>query len=149
MIADIIDNYKQELEGSTQSVKQQIAFVMDAIKDLDSCDEAIASQGEAIEQQIHQQAQEVRNAVDQEERKLTVEVRTAVQQKRAVIARQKHEAQQELARLQSSIEFVELSMKIQSDQQIVVAYKEKILDRMKASISHAKSPFSNQLKELT
>ena len=71
--------------------------------------------------------QEVRNAVDQEERKLTLEVGTAVQQKTAVIALQKQEVQEELARLQSSIEFVEQSMKIQSDHWIV-ASNEKILD---------------------
>ena len=111
MIFDIIDNCKQQLEEGTQPVKQQIAVVMDAIKELDSCDEAIARQGEAIEQQIHSQAQEVRNAVDQAERKLIQDVKTAVHQKRGVIALQKQEAQEELARLQSSVEFVEQSMK--------------------------------------
>ena len=70
MIVDIIDNYKQQLKEGTQPVKQQITVVMDAIKELDSCDEAIAHQGEAIEQQIHSQALEVRNAVDQTEREL-------------------------------------------------------------------------------
>ena len=65
---------------------------MDAIKDLDSCDEAIACLGEAIEQQVHAQAQEVRSAVDQAERKLIQEVRTAVHQKRASIALQRGKA---------------------------------------------------------
>ena len=110
---------------------------MDAIKELDSCDEAIACQGEAIEQQIHSQAQEVRTAVDQAERKLIQDVRTAVHQKRGVIALQKQEAQEELARLQSSIEFVEQSMKVQSDEQIVASMT-KTLDRMRASVSRAK-----------
>ena len=81
MIADIVNNCKQELEEGTQPVKEQIAILMDAIKKLDSCDDAIALQGEAIEQQIHSQAQEVRTAVDQAERKMIQEVRTAVQQK--------------------------------------------------------------------
>ena len=55
---------------------------MDAIKDLDSCDEAIACQGEAIEQQIHSQVEEVRNAVDQAEKKMIEEVRIAISSRR-------------------------------------------------------------------
>ena len=92
MIADIIDKCKQELEDGIQPVKLQIAMVMDAISDLDSCDKALVCQGEAIEQQIHLQAQEVKAAVDQAKRKLIQEVRTAIQQKRGVIALQKQEA---------------------------------------------------------
>ena len=118
-------------------MKEHIAIVIDAIKELDSCDEAIVHQGENVEQQIHSQAQEVRTAVDQEERKLTQEVRTTVQQKRAVISLQREEAQKELARLQSSIEFNEWSMNVQSDQQIVVSMT-KMLDHMKESISQSK-----------
>ena len=101
---------------------------MDAIKEMDSCDDAIVLQGKAIEQQIHLETEEVRNAVDQEERKLIQELRTAVQHKRTIISLQKQEAQEELARLQSSIEFVEKSMKVQSDQQIL-ASKTNMLDQ--------------------
>ena len=99
--------------------------------------EAIVCQGETIEQEIHFQAQEVIEAVDQAKRNLTQEVRTATQKKRAVIAFQKQEAQAELARLQSSLEFVKQSMKMQSDQQIVTS-KTKMLECMKDSVSHAK-----------
>ena len=148
MIVDIIDNCKQHLEEGTQPVKEQIATVMDAIKELDLCDEAIVHQGEIVERQIHSQAQEVRIAVNQEERKMTQEVRTAVQQKRAVIALQREEAQEELARLQSSIEFKEQCMRLQSDQQLV-ASKTKILDCMKTSVSQTKSMSLNRWKELT
>ena len=145
MIADIVNNCKQELEEGTQPVKEQIVILTDAIKKLDSCDDAIALQGEAIEQQIHSQAQEVRNAVDQAERKMIQEVRTAVQQKRTILSLQKQEAQEELARLQSSIEFVEQSMKVQSDQEIV-ASKTKMLDRMRASISLARKSMLKPLE---
>ena len=137
MIANIINNCKQVLEESTQLVKQQIATAMVVIKELDSCHEAIICQGEAIEQQVHSQAQEIKTAVDQTERKLTMEMRTAVQQKRTVILIQKQGAREELTQLQSSIEFVEQSTKVQSDQQTVTS-KSKILECMKASISHVK-----------
>ena len=96
MIADMIDNCKQEWVEGTQPVKQQVAAIMDAFKDLDSCDEAIAHQGEEIEQQIHSQVQEVRTALDLEENKLVQEVRTAIQQKRAVVDAQREEVQEEL-----------------------------------------------------
>ena len=107
-------------------MKEQIAIFMDAIKELDPCDDAIVHHGEANEDQIHSQAQEVKTAVDQAKRKLIRHVRTAVQQMRAVISLQKQEAQEELAWLQSSIEFMEQSMKVQFDQQIV-ASKAKML----------------------
>ena len=48
MVEDIIDNCKKEVKEGICPLKQQIATVIDTIKDLDSCDEAIARQGDAI-----------------------------------------------------------------------------------------------------
>ena len=50
----------------------------------------------------------------------------SLQKKRAVIAHQKQEAQEELARLQSSVEFAEMSMNIQSDEQIIASKAKNI-----------------------
>ena len=127
MNADIVENCKKELEEGAQPVKQQIAIFIHVIKDLDSCYEAIAQQGKDIEKEIRSQAWKVRTTVDQAERNLIQEVRAAVRQKRTVVTLQKQKAQEELARLQSSIEFVEQSIKVQSKQQIVASKKKSFI----------------------
>ena len=75
--------------------------------------------------------------MDEAESMQREQVRIAVQQKRVVIALQNQEAQEELARLQSSIEFMEQSVKVQSNQRIVVSKTNK-LDCMSAAVSRAK-----------
>ena len=133
LLSDIVGNCRQELEEGIESVKQMLAAVTRTISTLSACDEQIVRCGEEVEQEIRSLAREVRAAVDRKEAELVEEVRTAVLLKRGMVMLQRNEAQREMARLQSSVDFVKQKLEVCSDEQIVVS-KQEILKCVKESI---------------
>ena len=124
LISDIVLNYRRELEEEIESVQQTLAAVTSTIAALSARDDEIASRGEAVEEQIRSLAREMRAAVDRKEAELVKEVRTAIVLKSGMILLQKKKAQSDVARLESSVEFVKQKLEVCSDEQIVSSKRE-------------------------
>ena len=79
----------------------------------------VTKQGEDVKKQIHTQSQLIINLVQQSERQLVQQVDTVVQQKIQLLTKQKEEAETVLKQLKGCEEFVEQSLKVGSQQQIL------------------------------
>ena len=79
----------------------------------------VTKQGENVKKEIHTQAQLIINLVQQSERQLVQQVDTAVQQKIQLLTKQREEAETVLNQLKGCEEFVEQSLKVGTQQQVL------------------------------
>ena len=79
----------------------------------------VTKQGEDVKKQIHTHSQLIINLVQQSQRQLLQQVDTVVQQKIELLTKQREEAETVLKQLKGCEEFVEQSLKVGSQQQIL------------------------------
>ena len=119
LITECYPDHHQEIEADLTKVKRKVADVNTAVTNLITRERDVTKQGEDVKKQIHTQSQLIINLVQQSERQLVQQVDTVVQQKIQLLTKQREEAETVLKQLKGCEEFVEQSLKVGSQQQIL------------------------------
>ena len=100
-------------------MKNKVADINTALTNLTTREREVTKQGEDVKKEINTHAQLIVNLVQQSERQLVQQVDTVVQRKIQLITKQREEAEIVLNQLKGCEEFVEHSLKVGSQQQIL------------------------------
>ena len=119
LVTECYPDHHQEIEADLTIVKRKVADVNTAATNLFTRERDVTKQGEDVKKQIHTQSQLIINLVQQSQRQLVQQVDTAVQQKIQLLTKQRDEAETVLKQLKGCEEFVEQSLKVGSQQQIL------------------------------
>ena len=119
LIAECYPDHHQEIEANLTTVKKKVADINTAVTNLITREREVTTQGEEVKKEIHTQAQLIINLVQRSERQLVQEVDTAVKQKTQLLTKQREEAETILNQLKGCEEFVEQSLKVGSQQQVL------------------------------
>ena len=119
LITECYPKHHQEIEADLTKVKTKVADINTAMNNLITREREITKKGEDVKKQIHTQSQLIINLVQQSERQLVQQVDTAVQQKIQLLTKQREEAELVLKQLKGCEEFVEQSLKVGTQQQIL------------------------------
>ena len=119
LITESYPKHHQEIEADLTTVKRKVADVNTAVTNLITREREVTKQGEDVKKQIHTHSQLIINLVQQSERQLVQQVDTVVQQKIQLLTKQREEAETVLKQLKGCDEFVEQSLKVRSQQQIL------------------------------
>ena len=119
LITESYHKHHQEIEADLIKVKTKVANINTAVTKLITREREVTKQGEDVKKEIHTQAQLIIDLVQQSERQLFQQVDTAVQQKIQLLTKQREEAETVLNQLKGCEEFVEQSLKVGSQQQIL------------------------------
>ena len=119
LVTECYPDHHQEIEADLTTVKRKVADLNTAVTNLITREREVTKQGEDVKKQIHTQSQLIINLVQQSERRLVQQVDTAVQQKIELLTKQREEAETVLKQLKGCEEFVEQSLKVGTQQQIL------------------------------
>ena len=119
LVSECYPDHHQEIEADLTKVKTKVADVNTAVTNLFTRERDVTKQGEDVKKQIHTHSQLIINLVQQSERQLVQQVDTVVQQKIQLLTKQREEAETILKQLKGCEEFVEQSLKVGSQQQIL------------------------------
>ena len=119
LVTESYPKHHQEIETDLTKVKTKVANINTAVTNLITRERELTKQGEDVKKQINTQSQLIINLVQQSERQLVQQVDTAVQQKIQLLTKQREEAETVLKQLKGCEEFVEQSLKVGSQQQIL------------------------------
>ena len=119
LVTESYPKHHQEIEANLTKVKTKVADVNTAVTNLITREREVTKQGEDVKKQIHTQSQLIINLVQQSERQLVQQVDTAVQQKIQLLTKQREEAETVLKQLKGCEEFVEQTLKVGNQQQIL------------------------------
>ena len=129
LVSDCYPNYCQKLETSLKSVSDKVTAVNEVLTALINRENEIREQGEVIKEEIHVMVEETMKVLRHSERQLTREVDAVTGSKLQVLSEQTKSAKRRLSQLKDCQEFVELSLKISSSQEVVLSTKQ-MMDRM-------------------
>ena len=119
LVTESYPKHHQEIEADLTKVKTKVANINTAVTNLITREREVTKQGEDVKKQIHTQSQLIINLVQHSERQLVQQVDTVVQQKIQLLTKQREEAVTVLKQLKGCEEFVEQSLKVGSQQQIL------------------------------
>ena len=119
LLAECYPDHHQEIEAHLTTVKRKVADISTAVTNLINQRREVTKQGEYVKNEIHRQAELIINLVEQSERQLVRQVDTAVQLKTQLLTKQREEAEIVLNQLKGCEEFVEQSLKVGSQQQVL------------------------------
>ena len=144
LITESYPKHHQEIEADLTKVKTKVADVNTAVTNLITREREVTKQGEDVKKQIHTQSQLIINLVQQSERQLVQQVDTVVQQKIQLLTKQREEAETVLKQLKGCEEFVEQSLKVRSQQQIL-SEKQNMVQVMTTVNQDVNPSTSNQI----
>ena len=119
LVTECYPDHHQEIEADLTTVKRKVADVNTAVTNLFTREREVTKQGEDVKKQIHTHSQLIINLVQQSQRQLVQQVDTVVQQKIELLTKQRGEAETVLKQLKGCQEFVEQSLKVGTQQQIL------------------------------
>ena len=119
LVTECYPDHHQEIEADLTTVKRKVADVNTAVNNLVTQEREVTKQGEDVKKQIHTHSQLIINLVQQSQRQLVQQVDTVVQQKIQLLTKQREEAETVLKQLKGCEEFVEQSLKVGTQQQIL------------------------------
>ena len=119
LVTECYPDHHQEIEANLTTVKNKVADINTAVTNLITRERDVTTQGEEVKKEIHTQAQLIINLVQRSEKELVQQVDTAVQQKTQLLTKQREEAETILNQLKGCEEFVEQSLKVGSQQQVL------------------------------
>ena len=119
LVTESYPKHHQEIEADLTKVKRKVADVNTTVTNLFTREREVTKQGEDVKKQINTQSQLIINLVQQSQRQLVQHVDTVVQQKIKLLTKQREEAETVLKQLKGCEEFVEQSLKVGSQQQIL------------------------------
>ena len=119
LVIECYPDHHQEIEANLTTVKRKVADTNTALTNLITRDRDVTKQGEDVKKEIHTHAQLIINLVQQSERQLVQQIDTEVQQKIQLLTKQREQAETLLNQLKGCEEFVEQSLKVGSQQQVL------------------------------
>ena len=119
LVAECYPDHHQEIEAHLTKVKRKVADIDVAVTTLINREREITKQGDEVKKEIHTQAQLIINLVQQSERQLVQQVDTVVQLKIQLLTKQIEVTEAILKQLKGCEEFVEQSLKLGSQQQVL------------------------------
>ena len=119
LITESYDKHHQEIEADLTIVKRKVANINTVVTNLITREREVTKQGDDVKKHIHTQSQLIINLVQQSQRQLVQQVDTVVQQKIELLTKQREEAETVLKQLKGCEEFVEQSLKVGTQQQIL------------------------------
>ena len=119
LVTECYPDHHQEIEADLTTVKRKVADVNTAVTNLITRERDVTKQGKDVKKQIHTHSQLIINLVQQSQRQLVQQVDTAVHQKIQLLTKQREEAETVLKQLKGCEEFIEQSLKVGSQQQIL------------------------------
>ena len=119
LVTECYPDHHQEIEAELTKVKTKVADLNTAVTNLFTRERDVTKQGEDVKKQIHTQSQLIINLVQQSQRQLVQQVDTVVQQKIQLLTKQREEAETVLKQLKGCEDFVEQSLKVGTQQQIL------------------------------
>ena len=119
LVTECYPDHHQQIEADLTIVKRKVADVNTAVTNLVTRERDVTQQGEDVKKQIHTQSQLIINLVQQSQRQLVRQVDTVVQQKIRLLTKQREEAETVLKQLKGCEEFVQQSLKVGTQQQIL------------------------------
>ena len=119
LVTECYPDHHQEIEADLTIVKRKVADINTAVTNLFTRERDVIKQGEHVKKQIYTHSQLIINLVQQSERQLVQQVDTVVQQKIQLLTKQREEAETVLKQLKGCEEFVEQSLKVGTQQQIL------------------------------
>ena len=119
LVTESYPKHHQEIEADLTKVKTKVADVNTAVTNLFTRERHVTQQGEDVKKQIRTHSQLIINLVQQSQRQLVQQVDTVVQQKIELLTKQREEADTVLKQLKGCEEFVEQSLKVGTQQQIL------------------------------
>ena len=129
LISESYPKHHQQIEANLTTVKEKVADINTALTNLTTQEREVTKQGEDVKKEIHTQAQLIIDLVQQSERQLVHQVDTAVQQKIQLLTKQREVAETVLNKLKGCEEFVEQTLKVESQQQILME-KQRLIQVM-------------------
>ena len=119
LVTESYPKHHQEIEADLTKVKTKVADINTAMTNLITRERDVTQQGEDVKKQIHTHSQLIINLVQQSQRQLVQQVDTVVQQKIQLLTKQREEAEIVLKQLKACEEFVQQSLKVGTQQQIL------------------------------
>ena len=144
-ISDIIDKHRQEINDQLLPVTKQLSLVLDALHDLDTQQEHIATHAESVKSQIDALIDQLVQAIHQSGAKLKQNVNTLVQHKLNNISQKKEEGEMLSKLLKSCEQYVQDKLRNGSQQEILLE-KNEMMERLRA-VSQQLTLQQLQLKE--
>lgn len=136
-VADVIDQYKQEVSDHLTAVKQRVSHVLSIIDKLSTQETAIAQRGEKVKKEIDELVQEVIQAVQQSGAQLKKNVDEIIQKESSKISKQREDRQVFIEQLNNTIKHVE--EKLQSKSSKLLKEKKKMIKKLKNISEEAES----------
>ena len=130
-ISDVIDKHQQEINDQLQPVKQKLNLVLDALHDLDTQQEHIATHAESVKSQIDALIDLLVQAICQSGATLKQNVDTLVQHKLNNISQKKEEGEIFLTLLKSCEQHVQDKLCNGSQQEILLE-KNEMMENLRA-----------------
>ena len=118
LVTESYPKHHQEIEADLTKVKTKVADVNTAVTNLITREREVTKQGD-VKKQIHTHSQLIINLAQQSQRQLLQQVDTVVQQKIQLLTKQREKAETVFKQLKGCEEFVEQSMKVGTQQQIL------------------------------
>ena len=134
VVSDCYSQHCHNLETNLQSVCDNIAVVTAILSALPAKENEIKEQGEVIKEEIHVMVEEMIDVLRQSEKQLTREVDTVTGSKLQVLSEDKKKSEKRLSELKDCQAFVEQSLKICSQQEVVISTKQ-MMKRM-SQVNH-------------
>ena len=124
VVSDCYSQHRHNLETNLQSVRDNISVVSAILTALPVKENEIKEQGEVIKEEIHVMVEEMIDVLRQSERQLTSDVDTVTGHKLQVLSEDKKKCEIRLNELKDCQTFVEQSLKICSQQEVVISTKQ-------------------------
>ena len=124
VVSDCYSQHRHNLETSVESVRDNISILRAILTALPAKENEIKEQGEVIKEEIHVMVEEMIDVLRQSERQLTREVDIVTGHKLQVLSEDKKKSEKRLSELKDCQAFVEQSLKICSQQEVVISTKQ-------------------------
>ena len=144
-ISDAFHKHRQEIDDHLQPIKQKLSLVLDALHDLDTQQEHIATHAESVKNQIDALIDKLVQAIRQSGATLKQKIDTLVQHKLDGILQRKEEREMFYTQLKSCEQYVQDKLRNGSQQEILLE-KNEMMERLRA-VSQQLTLQQLQLKE--
>lgn len=121
LIERVFEQCKEQIEERRKLVEQAQSLVQDAREVIETRRNEIQLRAEEIKKQIHLYNQSLKAIIDEAEGHLKQEIDMAADEKARILSIQEEDSNVALAKLQSCDDFIEQSLKISSQQQIIAS----------------------------
>ena len=135
LISECYPKHRQQIEGSLDQVKHNMADLNTAVTHLDATERKVIEKGEQLQEQINTHAQQIIDQVQRSRQHLSQQLHNIVKQKTQLLATQRQQAQRLHSQLNTCQEMIERSLKEWTEQQILTE-KHTMINEINTTTQH-------------